>query len=59
MICFACPVGLCLGSGVAPVVVGLFLLQVPNLNVERCDDQPAPDPACCFDCPADPAPAEQ
>ena len=26
--------------------------------VERCDDQPAPDPACCFDCPADPAPAE-
>ena len=27
--------------------------------VERCDDQPAPDPACCFDCPADPAPAEQ
>ena len=24
MICFACPVGLCLGSGVAPVVVGLF-----------------------------------
>ena len=27
--------------------------------VERCDDQPAPDPACCFDCPVDPAPAEQ
>ena len=26
---------------------------------ERCDDQPTPDPACCFDCPADPAPAEQ
>ena len=23
--------------------------------VERCDDQPAPDPACCFDCPVDPA----
>ena len=28
-------------------------------TVERCDDQPAPDPARCFDCPADPAPAEQ
>ena len=27
--------------------------------VERCDDQPAPDPACCFDSPVDPAPAEQ
>ena len=27
--------------------------------VERCDDQPARDPACCFDCPVDPAPAEQ
>ena len=27
--------------------------------VQRCDDQPAPDPACCFDCPVDPAPAEQ
>ena len=29
--------------------------------VERCDDQPAPDPACCscLDCPVDPAPAEQ
>ena len=27
--------------------------------VERCDDQPAPDPACCFDCPVGPAPAEQ
>ena len=28
--------------------------------IERgCDDQPAPDPARCFDCPADPAPAEQ
>ena len=25
----------------------------------RCDDQPAADPACCFDCPVDPAPAEQ
>ena len=24
-----------------------------------CDDQPAPDLARCFDCPADPAPAEQ
>ena len=21
--------------------------------VERCDDQPAPDPACSFDCPVD------
>jgi len=27
--------------------------------VARCDDQPAPDPACCFDCPVGPAPAEQ
>ena len=27
--------------------------------VQRCDDQPAADPACCFDCPVDPAPAEQ
>ena len=27
--------------------------------VRGCDDQPAPDPARCFDCPADPAPAEQ
>ena len=26
--------------------------------VRGCDDQPAPDPARCFDCPADPAPAE-
>ena len=26
---------------------------------ERCDDQPAADPACCFECPVDPAPAEQ
>ena len=26
---------------------------------ERCDDQPAADPARCFDCPVDPAPAEQ
>ena len=25
----------------------------------RCDDQPAADPACCFDCSVDPAPAEQ
>ena len=25
----------------------------------RCDDQPAAGPACCFDCPVDPAPAEQ
>ena len=29
------------------------------LSERGCDDQPAPDPACCFDCPADPAPAEQ
>ena len=27
--------------------------------VQRCDDQPAADPACCFDCPVDPAAAEQ
>ena len=27
--------------------------------VQRCDDQPAADPACCLDCPVDPAPAEQ
>jgi hypothetical protein len=27
--------------------------------VRGCDDQPAPDPARCFDCPAVPAPAEQ
>ena len=27
--------------------------------VQRCDDQPAPDPACCFDCPVDPAAADQ
>ena len=27
--------------------------------VQRGDDQPAADPACCFDCPVDPAPAEQ
>ena len=27
--------------------------------VQCCDDQPAADPACCFDCPVDPAPAEQ
>ena len=27
--------------------------------VQRCDDQPAADPARCFDCPVDPAPAEQ
>ena len=26
---------------------------------ERRDDQPAPDPARCFDCPVDPAPAAQ
>ena len=29
------------------------------IYVQRCDDQPAADPACCFDCPVDPAPAEQ
>ena len=27
--------------------------------VQRCDDQPAADPSCCFDCTVDPAPAEQ
>ena len=27
--------------------------------VQRCDDQPAANPACCFDCPVDPASAEQ
>ena len=26
---------------------------------ERCDDQPAANPARCFDCPVDPAPAER
>ena len=31
----------------------------PRTYVQRCDDQPAADPACCFDCPVDPAPAEQ
>ena len=28
------------------------------IYVQRCDDQPAADPACCLDCPVDPAPAE-
>ena len=44
----------------------LFLLGVQHIcsaaeatYAARCDDQPAADPACCFDCPVDPAPAEQ
>ena len=36
------------------------VVLVPRLPLRlQCDDQPAPDPACCFDCPVDPAPAEQ
>ena len=57
-----------------PANTGLFLFELLNFggknnllctstfktnNVQRCDDQPAADPACCFDCPVDPAPAEQ
>ena len=36
----------------------LFLLLAPR--TVAADDQPAPDPARCFDCPpVDPAPAAQ
>ena len=36
MICFACPVSLCLGSGVAPVVVGLLRLRALSWRASDC-----------------------
>ena len=31
--------------------------EATYLRRQRCNDQPAADPAYCFDCPVDPAPA--
>ena len=35
------------------------LRGLEEMRGQRGDDQPAADPACCLDCPVDPAPAEQ